>query len=147
MHARESESGAVSLVDSVVDRPLVLHIEDDPVSRALVVRMAACARTPPAVVSAVDGVAGLTLLERMTPDLLLLDLELPDIHGRDILRRVRAAESLRSLTVVVLSGIRDPEVVAETLAVGADRYITKPVEFADFLPVLDELTSPIPATR
>jgi CheY-like chemotaxis protein len=56
------------------------------------------------IISAHSGYEGLDWLTRRTPDLILLDLELPDIHGTEIITRLRECEEWRDIPVVVLSG-------------------------------------------
>lgn len=60
------------------------------------------------------------------PDLVLLDLMLPDISGLELLRQMRAKEAFDHLPVVILSAMADPKEIREGLEMGADRYLTKP---------------------
>ena len=70
------------------------------------------------------------LLESMfdegAPDLLLLDVELPDGNGFDILQRLRRHKTLSDLPIVLLSSMNDAESIGKGLALGADGYVTKP---------------------
>jgi two-component system response regulator len=70
------------------------------------------------------------------PDLILLDLNLPRLNGRQVLERVRATPGLRAVPVVVLTTSRRPEDVEEVYAAGANTYIEKPQDFARFVDVL-----------
>ncbi|SRR5579885_3113168 len=70
------------------------------------------------------------------PDLILLDLNLPRLTGREVLERLRATEALRSVPVVVLTTSKRPEDVRAVYAAGANTYIEKPQEFRDFVEVL-----------
>lgn len=60
------------------------------------------------------------------PDLVLLDLMLPDVSGLELLRQMRAKEVFDELPVIILSALADPDQIREGLKAGADRYITKP---------------------
>jgi two-component system response regulator len=66
------------------------------------------------------------------PAIILLDLKLPKIDGLDVLRRIRADEHTRFLPVVVLTASREEEDVLNSYALGANAYVRKPVEFAQF---------------
>jgi CheY-like chemotaxis protein/DNA-binding XRE family transcriptional regulator len=73
------------------------------------------------------------------PAMILLDLNLPKIHGIEVLRRIKADERTRSICVVVLTMSRDDEHIREALQLGADAYITKPVDFQNFSAVTPQL--------
>jgi DNA-binding response OmpR family regulator len=60
------------------------------------------------------------------PDLLILDMMLPDISGMELLRQMRAKEMFKDLPVLILSALADPNQIREGLESGADRYLTKP---------------------
>jgi two-component system response regulator len=66
------------------------------------------------------------------PAIVLLDLKLPKIDGLDVLRRIRADPRTRFLPVVVLTASREEEDVLNSYALGANAYVRKPVEFAQF---------------
>jgi two-component system alkaline phosphatase synthesis response regulator PhoP len=118
----------------------VLVIEDDRDLRDLVRRY--LERAGHAVLSTGSGVEGLALLENAVPDLVVLDLGLPDLDGLDILRRARPTPSttgastagssvtgspaLRSTPVIVLTARSDVEDRIKGLTLGADDYVTKP---------------------
>jgi two-component system, chemotaxis family, response regulator Rcp1 len=61
-----------------------------------------------------------------TPDLVLIDLNLPGADGRDILRSIKATKALKRVPVVVYSGASRPEEIDECLALGAAEYVVKP---------------------
>lgn len=69
---------------------------------------------------------------RMLPTVILLDLKLPKVDGLEVLRRVRADERTRFVPVVVLTASREDEDVARSYELGANAYVRKPVEFAEF---------------
>ncbi|HMJ13199.1 MAG TPA: response regulator [Polyangiaceae bacterium] len=66
------------------------------------------------------------------PDLVLLDLKLPKLDGLEVLRRIRADERTRFLPVVVLTASNEDEDVRRSYEQGANAYIRKPVDFAEF---------------
>jgi len=67
------------------------------------------------------------------PSVVLLDLKLPKIDGLDVLRRIRADERTKLLPVVVLTASKEEEDVLNSLSLGANAYVRKPVEFAEFV--------------
>jgi two-component system response regulator len=66
------------------------------------------------------------------PSVVLLDLKLPKIDGLDVLRRIRADQRTRLLPVVVLTASREEEDVLNSYSLGANAYVRKPVQFAEF---------------
>jgi signal transduction histidine kinase len=76
--------------------------------------------------SASCGVEALALIERALPDVVLLDLVLPDMDGVEVLRRIRAHEASRDLPVIIVTGRSDVDDVVGGLEHGANDYITKP---------------------
>lgn len=77
--------------------------------------------------------------ESTLPTLVLLDLNVPGMDGRQALAAIRQKERLRHLPVVVLSTSKNPADVAYCYALGANAYHVKPVDYADHLTVLDRI--------
>jgi PAS domain S-box-containing protein len=124
----------------------MLYVEDNPVN-ALVMRELVALR-PNVVLRIVgDGVGGVTAALRDRPDLVLVDMQLPDIDGFEVLRRLRHQGSMARL--VALSANAMPDAAARARAAGFDDYWTKPIDFKQFLDGLDRLAGrvavPIPA--
>ncbi|AXK73190.1 response regulator [Lysobacter sp. TY2-98] len=67
------------------------------------------------------------------PSLVLLDLNLPKVDGREVLQAIRGNEATRSLPVVVLTTSTEPFDVEATYALGVNSYIQKPVDFEQFV--------------
>ena len=114
----------------------VLYIEDNAINTTLVERIL---RARPGVTfgSAPDGRTGLDRAERHRPDLVLLDLDLPDIGGEQVLAALRASATTRDIPVIVLSGDTDPALHRRVLAGGAGFFLVKPYEIADLLGAVD----------
>jgi CheY-like chemotaxis protein len=70
------------------------------------------------------------------PDLVLLDLMLPDLHGLEVLAGIKNDPELRRIPVVVFSSSRNREEVSQAYNLNANSYIAKPVELADFIRVV-----------
>jgi CheY-like chemotaxis protein len=71
------------------------------------------------------------------PDLLLLDYTLPGLDTRELLQWVRAVPACRRLRIIVMTGLDDPAIEAEALALGANGFFRKPVDFQRFLALGD----------
>ena len=109
----------------------ILYIEDNPENRLLVKRILEAEGY--SVTEATDGVSGLDMAARMQPDLILLDINLPEIDGYDLDRRFRETPGLRQVPILavtanVMQGDRE-----RTLEAGCDGYIQKPID-VDRLP-------------
>ncbi|MBV5338925.1 MAG: response regulator [Deltaproteobacteria bacterium] len=93
-----------------------------------------------------DGIKALRFLRReesyadaVRPDIILLDLNLPRMDGRDTLKQIKADERLRSIPVVVLTTSEADIDIIKCYDLGASCYISKPVGFVDFLKVVHSL--------
>jgi CheY-like chemotaxis protein len=73
------------------------------------------------------------------PDLLLLDLNLPRVDGREVLKQIRADSKLRRMAVVVLTTSRQEEDILRSYELGCNSFITKPVDINQFIQVIQAL--------
>jgi CheY-like chemotaxis protein len=122
-------------------RLVILAIEDNLANLQLLERIFA-RRPGTKVLSAAQGRLGLDLAREHRPDLILLDLHLPDLPGQEVLERLRAEPLTRAIPVVVLSADATPSRIKRLLAAGARTYLTKPLDVRQLLEVLEDLTSP-----
>jgi adenylate cyclase len=106
-------------------KPVILIVDDDP-DLAMIMRMILTHAGFEAH-SVLSGQDALNWLAERTPDLILLDLMMPDINGFTILRKVRASETMSSLPVVVLTAKADQKTRIESQSAGADAFLTKPI--------------------
>ena len=106
----------------------VLVIEDDPDVRTLVERLLGKAGF--AVSSAVsrEEITARLRDPAHQPDLILLDIGLPDVNGLELLQRLKGHAALKSIPVLMLTADSSPESIVRGLATGADGYITKPFD-------------------
>ena len=120
----------------------ILLVEDNRDDEALTLRALKKNNIANEVVVARDGVEALDYLfgtgahagrdlSKM-PQVVLLDLNLPRIGGLEVLRRMRADERTRLLAVVVLTSSKEEEDVVNSYSSGANSYVRKPVDFAQF---------------
>jgi len=93
------------------------------------------------LISATSGGAGLLLAQQALPDLILLDLQLPDMPGEEVLRHLRASVALKATPVVILSADALAENIARLRSAGANDYLTKPLDVALFLSTLKRYLS------
>ena len=116
----------------------VLYVEDNPANITLIEAILTL-RPNLKVLTAPQGEIGLDLARAHLPDLILLDLHLPDLSGDEVYSRLRADDRTRSIPVVALSADAMPNQIKKSLAMGFDAYITKPVEIDKFLATIDDL--------
>lgn len=121
-------------------------IEDDPDARRL---LAACLRRlGMRVREAATAAQGFAQLERGTPDLICLDLRLPDANGFALCERIRATPNLRDVPILVITALARPIDRAQAEVAGADGYVLKPFRadaFADSVVELIALSSVAPS--
>jgi len=90
------------------------------------------------LVGAMQGSLGVELAIHHRPDLILLDLHLPDIMGDEVLRRLQASPETQNIPVIVLSADATPSQINRLLALGARQYLTKPLDVKQFLHAVNE---------
>ncbi len=124
----------------------VLLVEDDPGDVYLIREAFAHNKVHNALHVVSDGVAALDFLRRRgaypeapRPDLVLLDLNLPLRDGREILAEIKADEDLRTIPIVVLTTSEADEDIARSYDLGANAYVTKPVDFDRFIEVVRKI--------
>jgi signal transduction histidine kinase len=109
----------------------ILYIEDDAASRALVERVLTHAGYR--VLVAARALEGIDLAQRRVPDLVLIDINLPDLSGREIATRLRADSRLASVPIVALTALSQNSDRELAFAAGVTGYLTKPLAI-DTLP-------------
>lgn len=124
-------------------RPItVLLVEDDPGDVLLIREAFEDHKLSNTLLVAGDGVEALELLrnpETDRPDLVLLDLNLPRKDGREVLREIKADDTLRSIPVVVLTTSDAEEDILKSYDLHANAYVTKPVDFDRFIDVVRQI--------
>lgn len=113
-----------SAADTSRESMLVLLVDDDEDVRILARK--SLSRAGYTVISAESGPEALALLAGQTPDVLILDLNMPDMDGFEVLRRVRGNEATRSVPVVVLTAQGDEESARRSFELGATDFLAKP---------------------
>ena len=91
------------------------------------------------IASEPTGAAGVARARSLQPDMILVDMQLPDFDGFEVLRRLRAQPETAHTPCIALSANAMPEDIARGLAGGFDDYWTKPIKFKPFLEALERL--------
>ena len=129
----EPEPGAPALQQATV-----LTIEDN-LSNLRLLEVVLRSRPGITLQAAMQGSVGLDLARQHAPDLILLDLNLPDLSGQEVLARLQGSALTRDIPVIVLSADATEAQIARLLRAGAKAYLTKPLDVSEFLHTLDTM--------
>ena len=132
-----------------VHEETILLVEDNPDDELLTRRTLQKNNICNEVVVARDGAEALEYLFgtgryegrnlQATPQVILLDLALPKVDGLEVLRRIRSEERTRRLPTVILTSSEEQEALVESYELGANSYVRKPVDVAQFREAIREL--------
>lgn len=131
-------------VESTPSARTVLCVEDNNTNFALIEQVLLM-RPEIQLQRAMTGEGGLGLALKNKPELILLDLNLPDIHGAEVMQRLREKPETANIPVVVVSADATSSQIERLLKAGARNYLTKPIQIDEMLAVVDEalgLTAP-----
>ncbi|PYM21276.1 MAG: hypothetical protein DMD81_00010 [Candidatus Rokuibacteriota bacterium] len=134
---RELPAGEVVHENGKVPHGTLLYIEDN-ISNLRLLEHVINRKPGITLLSAMQGRQGVEFARHHRPDLILLDLHLPDISGQEVLERLRDDPRTEKIPVVILSADATPGQITRLLARGAARYLTKPLDVKELLTVLDE---------
>jgi two-component system response regulator len=124
---------------------VILLVEDNPKDEALTLRALKKGNIANKVVVAHDGVEAIDYLftrctdDALLPHLVLLDLKLPKIDGLEVLKKIRSNERTRLLPIVILTTSVEDRDRLEGYRLGANSYVQKPVDFAEFAQAVIQL--------
>jgi len=127
--------------DALPRRRRLLYVEDNAVNRTIVEQLIE-RRGGIALDCAVDGEGGVRAAQAHPPDLVLIDMQLPDFDGHELLRRLRADARTAALPCIAVSANAMPQDIERALAAGFADYWTKPLDLRAFLRALDRLLGP-----
>ena len=125
---------------------IILLVEDNPDDEALTLRALKKNNILNEVAVAHDGAEALEYLflrgsaSATLPRLILLDLKLPKVDGLEVLRRIRADKRTQIVPVVILTSSKEREDILNSYHGGANAYVRKPVNFADFSEAIGALS-------
>jgi len=117
---------------------VILYIEDNASNIVLVEEIISSQRSNIRLITNTFGQNALPLALEFKPDIILLDLNLPDIHGSEVLKNLQSNEKTSEIPVVVISADAMPQQIAHLMAMGARRYVTKPMDLNVILKIIDE---------
>lgn len=120
---------------------VILYIEDNESNVDLVQEILISQRSNIRLITESKGIIAVPLAIEYSPDLILLDLNLPDIHGIDVLQQLLSNSMTKSIPVVVISADAMPTQIEQLLAAGARKYVTKPLDLNILLNIIDEYIS------
>lgn len=141
--SNELESSSFSSGQPPVDkRPLVLAVDDNPDNLELLTQILdlfGCA-----CVGAVDGYTALSAAVDRQPDLIVLDICLPDIDGMEVVKRAQQNPEIRHIPIVAVTALAKPEDRARILEAGCVEYLSKPFNIKDLETVIRQhINSPL----
>jgi PAS domain S-box-containing protein len=123
------------------ERRTILYIEDNLSNLTLIEQMLA-GQSHIQLITAMQGQLGIELARQHAPNLILLDLHLPDIPGWEVLSRLQEHDATRESPVVVISADATSRQIKRLMAAGARAYLTKPLDMLEFFRVIDETSAP-----
>lgn len=126
---------------AVAPQRTIVYLEDDPGNIGLIGGILVH-RPGVRLITAPDAQRGLEMVRKQRPDLVLLDLGLPDRDGSDVLADLKADGTTCNIPVVVISGSGSKR--DEVLAAGAEIFLSKPLEIVEFLEVIDHFAAADP---
>jgi signal transduction histidine kinase/CheY-like chemotaxis protein len=144
--AIEEPAAPVPVGELATSGGTILYVEDNLSNVTLIERLLS-QRTNVVMIPAMTGALGIDLARQHTPDLILLDLHLPDLPGEQVLARLRRDPRTGDIPVVILSADTTPGQVDRLLAAGADEYVAKPIDVARFLSLVNRMLGPAGARR
>lgn len=116
----------------------VLIVDDDPsISRLLAMALSSNGYE---VFEALNGIKGYKVARREKPDVVLLDIMMPDVDGYEVFRRIKLDPTTNGIPIVFVSAKSSEEDINKGLSMGANAYITKPFEISSLLDKVRELT-------
>jgi CheY-like chemotaxis protein/anti-sigma regulatory factor (Ser/Thr protein kinase) len=115
----------------------ILYIEDNLANLHLIESLIA-SRSGVVLMSALQGRMGIELARRHRPDVILLDLHLPDLRGDEVLRQLKSDPLTRDIPVIVITADAMHGTGEDMIAAGADAYLTKPLDLTAFMGTLDD---------
>ena len=135
------------MMETTRGRPIeILLVEDSPSDAELTIEALTEAKVTNRLSRVEDGVEAMQFLRRQgpyadahRPDLIMLDLNLPRKDGREVLRELKEDADLRTIPVVVLTTSNAERDVLQSYELHANCYITKPVDFQQFLRVIKSI--------
>ncbi len=138
IHETRAEGPPQATGDATDNRPVVLYIEDNPAGIRLVEQIFT-RRSGLQLLTAHCGSVGIDLAEVHRPACVLLDINMPDMNGFEVLRRIKSSDWGGSIPVIALSANAMDGAAQRGTNAGFDGYMTKPINIAEFLDMVDRV--------
>jgi CheY-like chemotaxis protein len=132
-----SASGATARRPARARPATLLYVEDNISNLKLIERVLSGRSVR--LIAAMQGALGVELAREHRPDVILLDLHLPGMTGEEVLDQLRGDTRTSSIPVIVLSADATPGRIERLRSAGAEAYLTKPLDVAEFLGLLDRI--------
>lgn len=133
-----SESQKESSMEKVIEKQsCILYVDDNPVNLKLVSKLISM-KPHINLITAHTPMLGLDLAMTHFPDLILLDINMPDMNGYEVLERIRTDKRLDNIPVIAVTADAMPQDIERGIAAGFKGYITKPINFKQFNETIDE---------
>jgi CheY-like chemotaxis protein len=120
----------------------LLYIEDDPAALELMQSLLSRHRPAVRLLVATDGASGLRLAQAERPDVIFVDLQLPDVDGVDLLAVLHRLDGVQAAPLVALSAQPGRDAIARAVAAGASSFVAKPVDLQRVLALVDTFIGP-----
>jgi len=132
----------------IAERPMeILLVDDNPGDVRLTAEALKDGKVENRLHTAKDGMEAIAFLRRKgrytdapRPDLILLDLNMPRMNGRQVLAEIKEDSALKHIPVVILTGSRETDDIAKTYDLHANCYVTKPIDFEQFIMMVKSIT-------
>jgi PAS domain S-box-containing protein len=121
----------------------ILYVEDNLSNLTLIEQMLA-EQPEIQLITAMQGQLGIELARQHSPDMILLDLHLPDLPGWEVLSRLQRDKATRDIPVVIISADATARQIKRLMTAGAHAYLTKPLDMVEFSRVIDGTSAPRP---
>lgn len=116
------------------EKPVILAVDDTPENLDVIKGLLSSRFV---VKAAINGMMALKIAEKKPPDLILLDIRMPQMDGYEVCRRLKANEVTASIPVIFLTGESDTASKADALEAGAVGFLTKPIDPVSLLSKID----------
>ena len=120
----------------------LLYIEDDPAALELMQSLLSRHRPAVRLLVATDGLSGLRLAQAERPDVIFVDLQLPDVDGIDLFALLHRLDGVQVAPLVALSAQAGRDAIARAVAAGASSFVAKPIDLQRVLALVDTFIRP-----
>lgn len=135
----KSDSEIIENITPSANQQKILYIEDNPANTRLIQRILERQRENIIFLTSETPIKGLEMAEHHNPDLILLDINLPEMDGYAVMERLKTNIATRSIPVVAISANVMPADFALGKAAGFVKYLGKPIDMSEFLSTIDEV--------